>query len=101
MLLPLFGLITSGILCALAGALVFTLDRNLTIGLGTAVGFVLGAYGAAICYALLFRLLFTDSSGNVGSTAALLGMILGLLIATVLGGWGGARMASRLHTGAR
>lgn len=95
MLLPFFGFVFGVVVSTLLGATVIALHPHWKLTCANIAWFVGGAFTGAIGSSLLYTWVFADDNRLLHSTAAVIGFLVTLGAATLLGG------ALSVHMGQR
>ena len=86
MLLPLFGFVFGVVASTIVGAAVILLHPRWKLTFANIAWFVGGAFAGAIGSSLLYTWAFADNNRTLHSTAAIMGFLATLGVATLLGG---------------
>ncbi|WP_139362159.1 hypothetical protein [Hymenobacter sp. CRA2] len=86
MLLALIGLAFGVVMSSILGAAVIVVHPRWKLTSTNITLFVVGSFPAAICSSLIYTWIFADENRRLHSSAAVIGYLVTLLVAILLGG---------------
>ncbi len=92
MIMPLMGLICSGIIFSILALVVLRTSRVMVLEPMTFLVFVTGCYPGVILYSLIFAAFIGDGSGQLTNSVAIITYLLGLPVSGTISGWASARI---------
>ena len=98
MFMPLMGLITHIVVFSIIGVVILSFSKQVHLSIKSLVFFVVFSWAGLILYSILYSQIFANDQNELTSAIAVIGLLLGLVVAGSISGYLGTVALDKLLT---